>query len=332
MNFLARLYERGTGESIPATVSFQDDMIIIYLEENGNEPISVPLAEWEVRVGGSAEDKIVLQAHQTGDTLICGDELFLTAIAEATNNADILKQIAKAKRRNSTRFIRQSTGIAAVLICLTMFGGCVALGFIDAVKHPHKSRYSETKAEEEAQETEEANENSSTEASKTSATSTTPATSATPSARRTKAKDAAGVKNESQTPQGKLSAKGQEPNPSEDVVIEPFDGARYMDAVKVKIRNTWRPPAGLKPMKVVIHFTVSKSGKTSNPRIATSSGNKACDDSAIKTISEISPLPKLGSGSPPAIDIEYTFDYVGKKASAQNPAGVDERSEMRHYD
>lgn len=332
MNFLARLYERGTGESIPATVSFQDDMIIIYLEENGNEPISVPLAEWEVRVGGSAEDKIVLQAHQTGDTLICGDELFLTAIAEATNNADILKQIAKAKRRNSTRFVRQSTGIVAVLICVTMFGGCVALAFIDAVKHPHKSRYSETKEEEEAQETEEANENSSSETSKTSATSTTPATSATASARGTKAKDGAGVKPKSQTPKEAISAKGSEPTQSEDVVIEPFDGARYMDVVKVKIRNTWRPPAGLKPMKVVVHFTVDKSGKTSNPRVAKSSGNKACDDSAMQTISAISPLPKLGSGSPPTIDIEYTFDYVGKKASAPNPAGVDDRSELRHYD
>ncbi len=306
MNFLARLYERGTGESIPATVSFQDDMIIIYLEENDNEPISVPLTEWEVRVGGSAEDKIVLQAHQTGDTLICGDELFLTAIAEATNNADILKQIAKAKRRNSTRFVRQSTGIVAVLICLTMFGGCVTLAFIDAVKHPPKSRYSERKEDEEAQETEEANENSPPETSKTSA---------------------------KQTPtQSTTHSKNSAPNPSDDVVIEPFDGARYMAAIQSKIRNAWRPPAGLKPMKVVVHFTVDKSGKTSNPRVAKSSGNKACDDSAMKTISAISPLPKLGSGSPPTIDIEYTFDYVGKKASASNPGGVDDRSEMRHYD
>ena len=304
MNFLARLYERGTGESIPATVSFQDDMVIIYLEENGNEPISVPLTEWEVRVGGSAEDKIVLQAHQTGDTLICGDELFLTAIAEATNNADILKQIAKAKRRNSTRFVRQSTGIVAVLICLTMFGGCVTLAFIDAVKHPHKSRYSERKEDEEAQETGEANENSPPETSKTSA---------------------------KQTPtQSTTHSKKSAPNPSDDVVIEPFDGARYMAAIQSKIRNAWRPPAGLKPMKVVVHFTVDKSGKTSNPRVAKSSGNKACDDSAMKTISAISPLPKLGSGSPPTIDIEYTFDYVGKKAAS--PSGKDSSDEMHRYD
>lgn len=304
MNFLARLYERGTGESIPATVSFQDDMVIIYLEENGNEPISVPLTEWEVRVGGSAEDKIVLQAHQTGDTLICGDELFLTAIAEATNNADILKQIAKAKRRNSTRFVRQSTGIVAVLIGLTMFGGCVTLAFINAGKHPHKSRYSERKEEEEAQETEEANENSPPETSKTSA---------------------------KQTPtQSTTHSKNSAPNPSDDVVIEPFDGARYMAAIQSKIRNAWRPPAGLKPMKVVVHFTVDKSGKTSNPRVAKSSGNKACDDSAMKTISAISPLPKLGSGSPPTIDIEYTFDYVGKKAAS--PSGKDSSDEMHRYD
>lgn len=270
MNFLARLYERGTGDSIPVTVSFQDDTIIIYMEENGNEPIAVPLAEWEIRVGGSAEDKIVLNARQTGDTLICGEELFLTAIAEATENQDIIKQIGKAKRQHSTRFIRQSTGIVAVVICLTLFGGCVTLGFLGASKRPHSSI---TKQEYEQKE----------EVADTAVTGTE-----------------------------ESSAEASEP--------EPFDGSRYMASIQHKIRKAWKPPAGLKPMKVVVHFSVDKSGKTSNARIARSSGNKACDDSALQTISDVSPLPKLGSGSPPTVDIEYTFDYVGKKAGATPPS------------
>lgn len=278
MNFLARLYERGTGDSIPVTVSFQDDMIIIYMEENGNEPIAVPLEEWDIRVGGSAEDKIVLQARQTGDTLICGEELFLTAIAEATQNQNIIKQIESAKRRNSTRFIRQSTGLVAVVICLTLFGGCVTLSFLGASKRPHSSI---TKQEyEQAEESEEA-----------------PAADA---------------------------AETAEP--------EPFDGSRYMSSIQHKIRTAWKPPSGLKPMKVVVHFSVDKSGKTSNARIAKSSGNKACDDSALKTISAVSPLPKLGAGSPPTVDIEYTFDYVGKRASAPTPAGGDDQVETHRYD
>lgn len=272
LNFLARLYERGTGDSIPVTVSFQDDMIIIYMEENGNEPIAVPLEEWDIRVGGSAEDKIVLQARQTGDTLICGEELFLTAIAEATQNQNIIKQIGAAKRRNSTRIIRQSTGIVAVLICLTIFGGCVTLGFLGASKRPHSSI---TKQEYEQAE-------------------------------------------EGQDATAESVEETAEP--------EPFDGARYMASIQHKIRKAWKPPSGLKPMKVVVHFTVDKSGQTSNARIAKSSGNKACDDSALETISAVSPLPKLGAGSPPTVDIEYTFDYVGKRAGA-TPPGLMQRFE-----
>lgn len=155
MNFLARLYERGTGDSIPVTVSFQDDVLLLYLEENGNQPIAIALDEWEVRVGGSAEDKIVLRAHQTGDTLVCGDEHFLTCIAEATNHPEILSQIAKAKKKNSTRFVRQSSGIVAVIIVLTMFGGCVALAVLDATKlgHGRHRRAPQTEQAEESAET-----------------------------------------------------------------------------------------------------------------------------------------------------------------------------------
>ena len=285
MNFLARLYERGTGDSIPVTVSFQDNMIIIYLEENGNDPIAVPLDEWEVRVGGSAEDKIVLQAHQTGDTLVCGDELFLTAIAEATDNQAILKQVAKAKKRNSTRFVRQSTGIIALLIGLIMFGGCVTLAGLEAIKHPRTSRHTQDRRVEQSDEEPEQTADETSE-----------------------------------------EATNQAAEP------EPFDGSRYMASIQHKIRSAWKPPSGLKPMKVVVHFSVDKSGKTSNARIAKSSGNKACDDSALKAISAVSPLPKLGAGSPPTVDIEYRFDYVGKKASAPTPAGGKDQGEMHRYD
>lgn len=289
MNFLARLYERGTGDSIPVTVSFQDDYVLIYMEENGNEPIGVPLDEWEVKVGGSSEDKIVLTAHQTGDTLICGDEFFLTAIAEATNNTEILKQISRAKKRNATRVVRQGTGIVAVLIVLTMFGGCVTMAFLDATQH--KSRHSRLDRPSQSQE-------ESTE-------------------------------EDSEEP----AAQNVQEEP--DVSNEDFDGARYMSAIQGKIKRAWHPPAGSKPTQVVVHFTIDKSGKTSNAKIAKSSGDKACDASALKAIKDVSPLPKLGNGSPPSVSIEYTFDLNSKtkkaKAPAQSQTSEDE-DQVKRYD
>ncbi len=205
MNFLARLYERGTGESIAATVSFQDDTILIYLDENGNEPIAVPLDEWEVRVGGSSEDKILLYALQTGDTLICGDEHFLTSIAEATNNTEIIKQIAKAKKRNATRLVRQSTGIAGMIICLTLFAGCVGIGFLAP---RHHTRYKHTPQVEEVEE------------------------SADESAERG-------------APEANETTEASEVTEANETVDSnrPFDGNTYMQSIQGKIKRAWHPPA-----------------------------------------------------------------------------------------
>ncbi len=285
MNFLARLYERGTGDSIAVTVSFQDDHVLIYLEENGDEPIAVPLDEWEVKVGGSSEDKIVLSAHQTGDTLICGDEHFLTAIAEATNNKDITKQIAKAKKRNATRFVRQSTGVVGAIIVVTMFGGCVTMAFLDGVKHGSNRVHTKTEepAQENAEESSESTENSEETA-----------------------------------------------EPGNQV----FDGPTYMKSIQGKIKSAWRPPASSKSAQVVILFTVDKSGKTSHAKVAKSSGDKACDASALKAISDVSPLPRLGQGSPPSVQVEYTFDLNGKSRKSKAPPqpAREEKSEGKRFD
>ncbi len=300
MNFLARLYERGTGESIPATVSFQDDTVLIYLEENGNEPIAVPLDEWEVRVGGSSEDKILLYAMKTGDTLICGDEHFLASIAEATNNQDIIKQIASAKKRNSTRIVRQSTGVVAVIICLTMFVGCVGISFL-APRH-HYSRHNNKREIE----TTERNAEESAEES---------------------AEENAG--------EGADETAGKVAEETADGPVEDFDGGKYMQSIQGKIKRAWHPPASSKPTKVVVHFTVDKSGKTSHAKIAKSSGDKACDASALKAISDVSPLPKLGAGSPPNVQIEYTFDLNGKSRKANSPNTPESQgleAEERRYD
>ncbi len=287
MNFLARLYERGTGESVATTVSFQDDTILIYLEENGNEPIAVPLDEWEVRVGGSSEDKIVLYALQTGDTLICGDEYFLTAIAEATDNNEIIKQIAKAKKTNSTRLVRQSTGIVAVIICLTMFVGCVGISFF-APRHHGRNHTQRVEETEEAEGTEHASE---------------------------------------ETPEENAEVPAEE-------AAATYDGGSYVHSIQSKIRHAWRPPANSKPTQVIVHFSVDKSGKTSNAKIMKSSGNKACDASALKAISDVSPLPKLGSGSPSSVDIEYKFNLNGKpKKAPENNASQSEGSQHeKRYD
>lgn len=282
MNFLARLYERGTGDSVPVTVSFQDDTLLLYLEENGNQPIAVALDEWEVRVGGSAEDKIVLRAHQTGDTLVCGDEHFLTCIAEATNHPEMLKQVEKAKKRNATRFIRQSSGIVAVLVVLTMFGGCVTMAVMDATKLGH-GRHRRTPRAEQVEETE------------TSETST---------------------------------------DETQDTGNEEFDGATYMQKITPIIKRAWHHPATTKPIKVAVVFTVHHSGATSGVRIYKSSGDPACDVSALRAIAKASPLPRPGRGAPESFEIEFTFDLKTKtKKTDDSPQSSDQpSSKVKRYD
>ncbi|MCC7529859.1 MAG: energy transducer TonB [Candidatus Melainabacteria bacterium] len=101
------------------------------------------------------------------------------------------------------------------------------------------------------------------------------------------------------------------------------------------MKRAWHPPASSKPTKVVVHFTVDKSGKTSHAKIAKSSGDKACDASALKAISDVSPLPRLGAGSPPNVQIEYTFDLKGKSKKVDSPSPPESQgpeAEERRYD
>jgi len=277
LNFLARLYERGTGESVPITVSFQDGTLLIYLEENGNEAIVVPLDEWEVRVGGSAEDKIVLAARQTGDTIVCGDEHFLASIAEATDNADILKQISKAKRQNTTRAVRQSTGIIAVVIVVTMFGGCVTLAVLNETGRGHRHHRRSLDSYQRERET-------------------------------------------------------QDRESDSDAEQEVFDGAKYMQRITPIIKRAWRPPPHSKQTKVVVVFTVHKTGATSGARIEKSSGDPACDESGLKAISFVSPLPSPGQGAPDSFEIEFTFDLKNKKTSPPQQSSNNKSNEVKRYD
>lgn len=286
MNFLARLYERGTGDSVPVTVSFQNDTLLIYLEENGNQPIAVALDEWEVKVGGSAEDKIVLRAHQTGDTLVCGDEHFLTCIAEATNHPEMLKQVEKAKKRNATRFVRQSSGMVAVILVLTMFGGCVALAVLDATKLGH-GRHRRTPQVEQIEESSESSDSTETSSTRT---------------------------------------------PEEENTE--FDGAAYMQKITPIIKRAWHHPVTAKPTKVLVVFTVHQTGATSGTRIHKSSGDPACDISALKAIAKASPLPRPGRGAPESFEIEFTFDLKTKNRPQPDSQRTTEisPSDVKRYD
>jgi len=87
------------------------------------------------------------------------------------------------------------------------------------------------------------------------------------------------------------------------------DFAPYMATMKKTIQAKWAPPKGLDQKTVVAVFSIQKDGRIVEPEIVESSGNAGIDQSAMKALSDASPLGPLPKGSPKKVQIRYKFDW-----------------------
>ncbi len=88
-----------------------------------------------------------------------------------------------------------------------------------------------------------------------------------------------------------------------------IDFGPYMAALQRQIKRAWFPPKGNQSKRVTVLFTVDKSGVLSDLKLAETSGVTAADDAALRAVRSAAPFMQLPSGSPPRVDIKFTFDY-----------------------
>ena len=89
-----------------------------------------------------------------------------------------------------------------------------------------------------------------------------------------------------------------------DVNIEgkPFPFPDYLERMVNKIGNNWKQ-APNEPLHAVVYFRVERDGRVSGIQLRETSGSFLYDQSAMRAVSDASPLPPLPAG--------YTSDYLG---------------------
>ena len=83
----------------------------------------------------------------------------------------------------------------------------------------------------------------------------------------------------------------------------------YMSKIQERIKQRWRPPKGSESRRIVVFFSINRDGSLANLKIVKSNGNALADQAAMDAVRNAAAFPALPIGSPPTIDIEFTFDY-----------------------
>lgn len=83
----------------------------------------------------------------------------------------------------------------------------------------------------------------------------------------------------------------------------------YMSSLQRKIKLAWKPPRGTESNRIVVVFTVNRSGQMQNAQLSQSSSSQAANAAALDAVRRAAPFNPLPPGSPPEIEIEFTFDY-----------------------
>ena len=105
----------------------------------------------------------------------------------------------------------------------------------------------------------------------------------------------------------KMALRAPTPN-QKGVAVEP-DFKSYMAHLQRAIKRQWFPPTKQASKRTEVMFTVAQDGTLSNVRVSKSSGEADEDKAgldALKALGQAQPLPP---GSPPSVDIQFTFDY-----------------------
>jgi protein TonB len=86
------------------------------------------------------------------------------------------------------------------------------------------------------------------------------------------------------------------PSPAQVSTMGDFKYHWYLSLVQQKLEKNWRPSTENRQLKVVVTFTIDKSGMISEPRITQSSGNGSLDNLALRAVKISAPFPKLPPG------------------------------------
>jgi TonB family protein len=97
---------------------------------------------------------------------------------------------------------------------------------------------------------------------------------------------------------------GEAAAPAQDVDFGP-----YMAHLQRAIKRNWFPPKKEASKKMQVTFTVAQDGTISKGRVTKSSGDADEDQAGLEAIASMGKSEPLPAGSPPSVEIQFSFDY-----------------------
>lgn len=88
-----------------------------------------------------------------------------------------------------------------------------------------------------------------------------------------------------------------------------IDFGPYMADLQRRIKRAWVPPKAPSSKRVVMQFTIHTHGELSGLRLVRGSGSGDSDQAAMRAVQNAAPFRPLPDGAPPAVEVEFTFDY-----------------------
>jgi TonB family protein len=104
-------------------------------------------------------------------------------------------------------------------------------------------------------------------------------------------------------PQALPADDTQAGQPAISIEVQKFPFAYYLDIIKNKIDQNWRPQKGIGKAEVTVSFRIVKTGDVKDVAVEKSSGIFFLDQSAMRAIIQSGPFPSLPIG--------FSDEYLG---------------------
>ena len=114
------------------------------------------------------------------------------------------------------------------------------------------------------------------------------------------------IQKELKAAEAKLNSKS---DPIWKVVFPADERSLYVEAMQRRIKLFWSPPKGTESRQIKVTFKVYRDGHIAFLKLKAPCDNQTANDAALAAVLKAAPFKPLPKGTPPDVDIDFTFDY-----------------------
>lgn len=147
--FNARVYQKGSSNAQPFSIGVENGDVVL-ADHDGNEVDRLQLDDWNLSLGGTNNERVVLKDDVRGHTILA-DIGLLNSLAAGCNSAHITNAAKKLKSGSFGRSVSKQSGTIAIVCLVLFFFGWVGIGFMQMIKDAPSSKDSSSRPVQETE-------------------------------------------------------------------------------------------------------------------------------------------------------------------------------------